>query len=367
MHLLAPGVPVGTDVGHICLFGYDPALVYTGRGPIEAMGVNCVMRPGELAFRGNFATADEAGMLVDKRAGRIREGTADLAAALSGLDLGDGVSVRVKEATEHRAAVIFSGPGVSAEVTDAYPTPLDTLPMPFPLAMARTARAAPFADKVNTFMRRARQIMDNHPVNAARRARGEKPANAMLLRSPGLMPSIPSFSERFSGLRAGLVVAQETVLALGKMMGMAIAKAPGMTGGMDSDLSVKAREALLLLADHDLVFVHVKGPDLAGHDKLPETKKRLIENADAMLAAIIRGFSGPLIVAAGSDHSTPCAFGEHSGDPVPVLLSGPGLRRDATRVYSEYGALGGGLGHISGRDFLHTVLNAAYRVPKQGS
>lgn len=366
MHLLAPGVPVGTDVGHICLFGYDPAVIYTGRGPIEAVGVGCDMKPGELAFRGNFATVNEKGEVIDKRAGRIRRRTAELAEALC-MDLGDGVTVRVKEATEHRAAIIFSGPGLSTALTNAYPSSLRPLPQEFPWVKAKEPAAEAFAEKVNTFMRRAQEVMAAHPVNVERIANGEKPANALLLRGPGFMPEVPSFESRYPGLKVGLVVAQETVLALGKMMGMTIACAPGMTGGMETDFNAKARETLRLLKDHDLVFVHVKGPDLAGHDELPEAKKRIIENVDAMMASIVNGFDEPLIVAAGADHSTPCAFGEHSGDPVPVLLSGPGLRVDSTTEYSESGALLGGIGHISGKDFLNVVLNAAYRVPKQGS
>ena len=367
MYLLSPGVPVGTDVGHICLFGYDPAQIYTGRGPIEAVGVGCEMKPGELAFRGNFATVNEQGQVVDKRAGRIRERTDELARALSGMDLGDGVHVRVREATEHRAAVIFSGPGLSTKLTNAYPSSLLPLPQDFPWVKAMAPEAEGFALKVNAFMRRSQEIMASLDVNRERRERGEKPANAILLRGPGFMPDVPPLSSRFPGLRTGLVVAQETVLALGKMMGMTIGKAPGMTGGMETDFDAKAREALRLLKGHDLVFVHVKGPDLAGHDHLPEKKKSIIEKVDAMLASILEGYGEPLIVAAGSDHSTPCAFGEHSGDPVPILLSGPGLRTDGTTAYNESAALGGGLGQLSGRDFLNVVLNAAYRVPKQGS
>lgn len=367
MHLLAPGVPVGTDVGHICLFGYDPALIYTGRGPIEAVGAGCDMKPGELAFRGNFATVNEQGQVIDKRAGRIRERTAEIAAALSGMDVGGGVHVRVKEATEHRAAVIFSGPGLSTSLTNAYPSPLKPLPQDFPWVRATSPEAEEFAGRVNTFMRKAQEIMAGLDVNADRVSRGLPPANAILLRGPGFMPDVPPFSSRFPGVRTGIVVAQETVLALGKMMGMTIGRAPGMTGGMETDLNVKAREALRLLENHDLVFLHVKGPDLAGHDHLPETKKRIIENVDAMMASILRQYDGPLIVAAGSDHSTPCAFGEHSGDPVPVLLSGPGQRFDATTAYNESAAACGGIGHISGRDFLNVVLNAAYLVPKQGA
>ena len=50
------GLPVGTDIGHLAIFGYDPYEVYTGRGPIEAYGAGIDMLPTDIAFRGNFGT-----------------------------------------------------------------------------------------------------------------------------------------------------------------------------------------------------------------------------------------------------------------------------------------------------------------------
>lgn len=369
MHLLTPGVPVGTDVGHVCIFGYDPALVYSGRGPIEAAGAGVRMFLGDIAFRGNFATVDSEGLLIDKRAGRIAEGTADLAAAISDVALDDDFTVHVKEATEHRAVVIFSGPRVTSRISNVYPSPRVILPCPFPWSIPQenTLDAAEFASVVNNYIRRASTILQKHPVNIMRAKQGKKPANTLLLRGPGSMPHMPSFVERFEGLRTGIVVAEETVLGLGLMAGMTVAKASGMTGSLDTDYTVKAKEALRLLIDHDLVFLHIKGTDLAGHDNLPQKKKSIIESVDYMLSYICESFAEPLIVAVGSDHSTPCALGEHSGDPVPILLSGLGLRRDSTAAYNETAAMNGGLGHMNGRDFLHTVLNAAHRVPKQGA
>src|SRR3990170_7559372 len=85
---IAPGVRPGSDTSHLALFGYDPVAVYTGRGPFEAAGVGIEVGPGDVAFRCNFVTVDEERKVVDRRAGRIREGTEELAKALDGMKLG---------------------------------------------------------------------------------------------------------------------------------------------------------------------------------------------------------------------------------------------------------------------------------------
>ena len=68
-------------------------------------------------MRGNFATLDESGRVIDRRAGRIREQATELAAALDRLPLPSGldreVEVRVKAGTEHRLAIVLQGEGLS--------------------------------------------------------------------------------------------------------------------------------------------------------------------------------------------------------------------------------------------------------------
>src|SRR3989304_562667 len=86
---IGPGIRAGSDTSHLALFGYDPREVYTGRGPFEAAGVGIPIQPGDIAFRANFCPGDGKGRVVDRRAGRIREGTDELAAAVDGLHLGD--------------------------------------------------------------------------------------------------------------------------------------------------------------------------------------------------------------------------------------------------------------------------------------
>ena len=122
MDPLSPGIRVGTDVGHLALFGYNPLKVYWGRGPIEAVGIGIELKPGDVALRCNFATVDDNFIVVDRRAGRIRH-TDPLAAALDGMQLADGITITFRPATEHRAVLIVSGERLSAEITDSDPGP----------------------------------------------------------------------------------------------------------------------------------------------------------------------------------------------------------------------------------------------------
>ncbi|MCG3219759.1 MAG: phosphoglycerate mutase, partial [Candidatus Heimdallarchaeota archaeon] len=108
LHVIAPGVTPGSDTAHLALFGVDPYEYYTGRGPFEAAGIGLEVKEGDIAFRINFATIDEKGIIKDRRAGRIKAGTDQLADLFSGMEI-DGIQVILKAGTEHRAALVLRG------------------------------------------------------------------------------------------------------------------------------------------------------------------------------------------------------------------------------------------------------------------
>src|SRR5690242_2866319 len=120
MDPIAPGVRGGSDTGHLALLGYDPYQYYTGRGPFEAMGIGLPVQRGDISFRCNFSTVDDNMIVRDRRAGRIIEGTADLARLLNEMQIED-VTCLFKESVAHRAALVFHGPGLGAHVTDVDP------------------------------------------------------------------------------------------------------------------------------------------------------------------------------------------------------------------------------------------------------
>lgn len=123
MDPIRPGVRAGSDTSHLSILGYDPYSVYTGRGPFEAAGVGLDVRPGDIAFRCNFATADDDLVITDRRAGRIRSGTSQIAEAINSMTL-DGfedVEIIFRESTGHRAVLVLRGPGLGDNVSDADP------------------------------------------------------------------------------------------------------------------------------------------------------------------------------------------------------------------------------------------------------
>ncbi|WP_071460586.1 2,3-bisphosphoglycerate-independent phosphoglycerate mutase [Bacillus massilinigeriensis] len=366
MDLIAPGIPVGTDMGHLILFGYQPHH-YPGRGPIEALGIGMNVKPGDIIFRCNFATVNENGIVVDRRAGRIREKTDELAQAISGLEVEGGVEIEFMPATEHRAVLILRGPGLSDKVSDSDPkAPNDGKPYHKVEPLDSSEEARRTANILNLVLETAHSILSSHPVNAERIANGKLPANFILTRGAGQMVDIVPVAQKLK-INVSCIAGESTVLGVAKLAGYKTFTDSSMTGNIDTDIELKARLAIEEIADNDFVYVHMKAPDVKGHDNEPHEKVRSIELFDHMVGLICQQLPENVYIALAADHSTPCEVGEHTGEPVPIAIAGPSIRRDRILQYNEIDCAEGGLGNISGSDFVRTLHGLLGFVKKQGN
>ena len=368
MDPVAPGIRVGTDVGHLALFGYNPLKTYCGRGPIEAVGIDLDLRAGDIAFRANFATVTEDLTIISRRAGRIRKGTSELAASLNGMKLSDGTEVIFKEATEHRAVLVLRGDHLSPLVTPSDPGPgmegirvLKILPeVLHSKAAERTAQLA------EEFSARAYEVLRKHPANVERQKESLPPANYILLRGAGIKRRMRTLTERFK-IRGACVVAESTIKGVAKLAGFSVITDPTFTANLDTDVMGKAKKALEALEHYDVVVIHFKGPDIASHDNKPLEKVEFIEKVDAACGYILDNLRHPdrTYFALTSDHTTPCEVGEHTADPVPVVISGYGVIADTVQNYDERSCGKGALGRINANEFLLSLLDlidATYRI-----
>src|SRR5205807_689876 len=62
----------------------------------------------------------------------------------------------------------------------------------------------PTAKAVNAFTKQAYKLLKGHPVNRARVAKGEPPANIIVLRGAGIYPSLVPITERMHLTAAGI-------------------------------------------------------------------------------------------------------------------------------------------------------------------
>jgi 2,3-bisphosphoglycerate-independent phosphoglycerate mutase len=349
---IRPGVRPGSDTAHLSLFGYDPYRYYPGRGVFEAVGVGLDVKPSDVCFRTNFATVDEGFIVRDRRAGRIESGQAELEAALRDLKLPrfPDVTILFKASTEHRGALILRGPNLSAAITDADPHEVG-----LPLAPVRpteeTEAARRTAEIVNDIIRQSYELLKDVPLNRERERQSQPPANVLLPRGAAAMPRLPQLQlPGLYGIKGVVIAGGALYIGVGRLLGLEYKAAAGVTGGLDSPIINKAKRAVEeLQRGADLVFLHVKGSDTAGHDHDAAGKIAFIEKIDAMMGYLDEQLDWQEThLAFTGDHCTPVVYGDHTSEPVPLLIVGPNVLPDAVKQFDERSVMSGGLGRVSG-------------------
>lgn len=359
---IAPGIRAGSDTSHLALLGYDPHRTYTGRGPFEAAGIGMDVRGGDICFRCNFATVDDKGVVIDRRAGRIDSGTHELAQALDGMEI-DGIQVIFKESVEHRAALVLRGPDLGHKVSDTDPHEEG---QKVGQARGEDEESETTARAVNEFVRRSHEILEDHPVNRQRVAEGKPSANIALPRGAGVAPHLEPFEQRHR-LRGACVVEVGLIKGIGRYLHMEVPEVAGATGGYDTDEMALARATVEALGQHDLVLCNLKAPDLAGHDGSFARKIEAVRKFDRLAGHVASELGADAYIVITGDHSTPVSVRDHSGDPLPIAIAGPCVRTDGVREFGERAAAMGGLSRIRGADLMPILTNLVNVQEKYGA
>lgn len=364
MDPIKPGIRAGSDTSHISILGYNPYQVYTGRGPFEAAGVGVDVMPGDIAFRCNFSTADTNGIIIDRRAGRIREGTEEIAKTINSMDIDEDVEIIFKESTGHRAVLVLRGKGLSDNVSDADPKhegkpPKEVLPLD------DTEEAKKTADVLNKFIEKSYNMLKDHPVNLKRIEKGENSANIIIPRGAGAVPHVQPFGEKY-GLKAACIAETGLIKGIGKIAGMDLVDIEGATGGVDTNIE-NIKNGILETAskDYDFMLINIDGADEAGHDGEMDDKVKFIEKVDDVVGEMMKIDDLYFILTA--DHSTPISVMDHTGDPVPIVIKGPEVRVDDVEEFSERAATKGGLCRIKGRNIMDILMDLMNKSTKFGA
>ena len=348
------GMAPGSDVANLSVLGYDPAVCYSGRSPLEALSVGVAMEPTDIVLRCNIVTLTEEEpyaekTILDHSSGEISTADADI--------LMDAIRENFNSdefqyytGTSYRHITIWKN---------------GTMPQLEPPHDHLTQVIGPYLPqetKLRAMMEKSFDILNTHPLNLERAAKGKNKANSLWFWGAGTKPSLQNFTEK-TGLKGAMVSAVDLLKGIAVGAGMKVYQVPGATGSIDTNFEGKAQAAIDALTKDgcDFVYVHVEAPDEMGHQGLLKEKVQSIEYLDRRLIAPMKkamedaGEDFRMLVL--PDHPTPIRLRTHTGDPVPYVLYDSTRQRKSIRKYTEAEAEATGNYEPNGYRLIERLLN----------
>ena len=331
--MVPAGMAPGSDTANLSVLGYDPKIYYTGRSPLEALSIGVDMAPTDVSFRCNVVTlSEEEGAyedrtIIDHSSDEIStEEAAILVEALKEGFLREGYELYV--GTSYRHLLIWKN-GKVVELTP-----------PHDILTKRIGDYLPTDTVLREMMEKSFEILNHHPVNEARRARGLRPANSAWFWGAGTRPALTSFEEK-TGKKGVMISAVDLLkgIAVGASMDNIIVE--GANGGLHTNYEGKANAAVKALVEdgYDFVYVHVEAPDEMGHQGIVADKIKAIENVDTRVLKIItEGLDQAgedYRVMLLPDHPTPICERTHTADPIPYMIYDSRKSVEGVSAYNE--------------------------------
>lgn len=317
---VAEGLKPGSDVANLSVLGYEPAVYYSGRSPLEAASIGIDLKDTDVTLRCNLVTLSddedyENKTILDYCADDISSEEAKILIEYIQEKLGNDV-FRFYPGVSYRHCLVWSNgnphPGVLTpphDITGKVIT--DYIPK------------GEAVDELYDLMKKSYDLLKDHPVNQARIARGKRPANSIWLWGEGTKPLLDNFSEKF-GIKGSMISAVDLLKGIAICAGMNSVDVDGATGYLDTSFDGKCKAAIEEFKNGaDLVYVHVEAPDECGHRGEIENKVKAIEMIDEhILGPVVEFLKGydDFAVLVCPDHPTPLSIRTHTSTPVPYLI-----------------------------------------------
>jgi len=348
------GMAPGSDVANLSVLGYNPAVCYSGRSPLEALSVGVAMEPTDIVLRCNIVTLTEEEpyakkTILDHSSGEISTADADI------------LMDAIREAFNSDEFQYYTGTSYR-HITIWKNGTMPQLEPPHDHLTQVIGPYLPQETKLRAMMEKSFDILNTHPLNLERAAKGKNKANSLWFWGAGTKPSLQNFTEK-TGLKGAMVSAVDLLKGIAVGAGMKVYQVPGATGSIDTNFEGKAQAAIDALTKDgcDFVYVHVEAPDEMGHQGLLKEKIQSIEYLDRRLIAPVKkamedaGEDFRMLVL--PDHPTPIRLRTHTGDPVPYVLYDSTRQRKSIRKYTEAEAEATGNYEPNGYRLIQRLLN----------
>jgi len=347
------GLPAGSDVANMSIIGYDPAVYYSGRAPLEAASMGVALASDDVAFRCNLVTIEQ-GRIKDYSAGHISSEEAEILIETLDTELGNE-ELRFYPGISYRHLLVArNNLGVETECTP-----------PHDITGKKIEEYLPEGkdgDFFSDIIKKSMIILELHPVNLKRIEEGKNPANSIWVWGQGYAPKFTPFQELYG--KAGAVISAVDLLkGIGIYAGLDVIEVPGATGYLDTNYEGKANAAIEALKTKDLVFVHVEAPDEAGHEGSIDKKLRAVEDFDSRIVAPIlkhaKASDEPFTILVLPDHPTPISLKTHVPDPIPFAVYRTDKKdSDGAETFDEESVKKGSFGLVKASDLVGILVKA---------
>lgn len=347
------GLPAGSDVANMSILGYDPAVYYSGRAPLEAASMGVALASDDVAFRCNLVTIEQ-GRIKDYSAGHISSEEAEILIETLDTELGNE-ELRFYPGISYRHLLIArNNLGVETECTPPHDITGKKIEEYLP--------GGKDGDFFSDMIKKSMIILELHPVNLKRIEEGKNPANSIWVWGQGYAPKFTPFQELYG--KAGAVISAVDLLkGIGIYAGLDVIEVPGATGYLDTNYEGKANAAIEALKTRDLVFVHVEAPDEAGHEGSIGKKLRAVEDFDSRIVAPIlkhaKASDEPFTILVLPDHPTPISLKTHVPDPIPfAVYRTDKTDSDGAETFDEESVKKGSFGLVKASDLVGILVKA---------
>jgi 2,3-bisphosphoglycerate-independent phosphoglycerate mutase len=331
-NMVPRGMPPGSDVANLSIFGYNPRKFYTGRGPIEAANLGIELAEDEIAFRCNLVTISGETM-IDYSAGHISTKEASKLIDVLNQRLANKY-IQFYCGTSYRHILCLKPMPKYSKFSAHCTPPHDITGKDIP----RYLPSGPGDQFLIDLMEMSNNILMSNEINQVRVDLKENPANMIWPWGQGKKPSMPSFYSKFK-VSGSVISAVDLIKGMGRLMGLSVIDVPNITGYYDTDYVAKAEYGLRSLEDKDFILIHVESPDEAGHNGNIREKISAIENIDKEIVSRCIDYmekKGDCRIVVLPDHPTPISLKTHTRDAVCFAMCGKGIMADNCMSYSEY-------------------------------
>ena len=349
------GMSPGSDTANMSVCGYDPKKYYTGRSPLEALSIGVAMKDTDVAIRTNVVTVSDDDLpyeektIIDHSSSEIdTEDAAILIEAVKKELANEMFAFYV--GTSYRHLLIWD----KGRVVELTP--------PHDILGKTIGEYLPKESLLFEMQKRSYEILNNHPINVARAAKGLNKANSIWFCGAGTKPILTSF-EKKTGKKGAMISAVDLLKGIAVGAGMDNKIVEGANGQFHTNYEGKAQAAIdaLTKEGYDFAYIHVEATDEMGHQGSVERKVQAIEYLDERVIRYVKeamdasGEDYRMLIL--PDHPTPIEVRTHTSEPVPYLLYDSTNLQENNWQYSEKCAKAGGICHPLGHELIDYLFS----------